>query len=262
MKKSILLTLFLFLMGFSNAQITFETEYGHSGIYTKLALSGYKFYLMDVALSQCRIYNTDHSLWKTIELPVPKYNYLNDIKFVSENLFTTDNKVCLAYIYYFYDEVTMVYTYTAKVVKEDGTELLEIPGANYLTAVSLEENGTKLLAYVYDYALSYYPQTRVYSLPGDLLSASDEEGISSFGLNNPFPNPAGEFTNVPYELPEGQFEGILTISDLNGRVVDTFRIDNSFSSLHLSTANYNKGAYLYYITAGNYKSGTKKLVVQ
>jgi len=262
MRKFILLTLFLVFFGLTNAQITFETEYGHSGAYTRLAISGYKFFLMDVGLSQCRIYNTDHSLWKTIDLPVPKYNYLYDIKFVSENLFTMDNKVCLAYIYYFYDEVTMVYTYSAKVLKEDGTVLLDIPGANYLTAIDLGENGTKMLAYVYDYALSYYPKTRIYNLPGDLLSASGEDGISSFSLKNPFPNPAGEFTNVPYELPMDQFEGILTMTDLNGRVVDTFRIDNNFSSLHLSTASYNKGTYLYYITAGNYKSGTKKLVVQ
>lgn len=262
MKKTFLFLVFILSFYFGKAQINFETEYGHSGIYTKLAISGYKFYLMDVGLSQCRIYNIDHSLWKTIDLPVPKYNYLYDIKFVSENLFTMDNKVCLAYIYYFYDEVTMVYSYTAKVLKEDGTELLDIPGANYLTAISLEENGTKLLAYVYDYALSYYPKTRVYNLPGDLLSASDEEGISSFGLNNPFPNPAGEFTNVPYELPVGQFEGMLTISDLNGSVVDTFRIDNNFKSLHLSTVNYKKGTYLYYVTAGNYISETKKLIVQ
>jgi hypothetical protein len=262
MKKTFLFLTLILSIYAGKAQINFETEYGHSGTFTKLALSGYKFYIMDVGLSQCRIYNTDHSLWKTIDLPIPKYNYLYDIKFVSENLFTMDNKVCLAYIYYFYDEVTMVYSYTAKVLKEDGTELLDIPGANYLSAFNLEENGTKMLAFVYDYALSYYPKTRVYNLPGDLLSASDEEGISSFGLNNPFPNPAHEFTNVPYELPKDRFEGILTISDLNGRVIDTFRIDNNFKSLHLSTLNYKQGTYLYYITSGNYTSETKKLFVQ
>jgi hypothetical protein len=250
-------------LGFLNAQITFETQYEHSGTYTKLAISGYKFYVMDVGQSQCRIYNTNHSLWKTINLSVPANNYLYDIKYVSENLFTTDNSLCLSYVYYYYDAVNDYYTFTAKVVKENGTELLSIPGAEYLYVHSLEGIGTKMVAYVYDYSLLYYTiKSRIYDLPGELLSAAGSEIDPTIQLQNPYPNPAGDFTNVPYQLPEGQFEGTLTITDINGKIKDIFRIDRNFPSLHLDTSEYPKGLYLYQVSSGNYTSGTQKLVVQ
>lgn len=263
MKKLVLLTLLIGSVVFSNAQITFETQYQHSGTITKLANSGYKFYVMDVGLSQCRIYNTNHSLWKTINLSIPANNYLYDIKYVSENLFTTDNSLCLAYVYYSYNAANDYYTFTTKVIKENGTELLSIPGAQYVYAYNLEGVGTKMLAYVYDYSLVYYTVfTRVYDLPGEVLSTT-RNGISpAFELENPFPNPAHEFTNVPYQLPEGQSEGNITISDINGKVMDVFTIDRSFSSLHLDTHDYPKGVYFYRLSAGSYTSQTQKIVVQ
>lgn len=263
MKRIILLTIFFASLGISSAQITFETQYEHSGAYSNLAISGYKFYTMDVGLSQCHLYNTDHSPWKTINLSVPANHYLYDIKYVSENLFTTDNTLCLSYVYYYYDAVNDYYTFTAKVVKEDGTDLLTVPGAQYLYAYYLEGVGTKMLAYVYDYSLLYYTvKTRVYDLPGELYSAADENVVPQFNLGNAFPNPAGEFTNVPYQLPEGQFEGTLTITDMNGKIKDVFSIDRNFQSLHINTRTYNKGVYLYQVSAGGVTSETQKLVVQ
>ncbi len=75
---------------------------------------------MDDWANQCRIYNTDHSLWKTINLLVPPGQYLYDIKYVSEGLFTSDDALSLLYIYYEYDEINQYSTYTVAVVTENG----------------------------------------------------------------------------------------------------------------------------------------------
>ena len=115
MKKSILLLVFLVTMMTSNAQISLEKTYNASTGITQLAISGYKYFLMDVVNNQCRVYNMDHSLWKTINLSVPSGMYLYDIKFVSETLFNSDSKVELAYIYYYYDATLLFYTYFTKV---------------------------------------------------------------------------------------------------------------------------------------------------
>jgi hypothetical protein len=126
---------------------------------------------MDVGANQCRIYNTDHTLWKTINLAVPAGNYLYDIKFVSENLFTLDNSLCLAYVYYYYNELNQYYTFQARVIKETGEELISIPGCQYLYLHKLEEPGSKLLAYSYNYSVSPYTiQTHAFSLPGYLTT--------------------------------------------------------------------------------------------
>src|SRR5690606_31307891 len=149
------------------AQITLENTYNYSGTYTHLQHSGDKFFLMDIGQNQCRIYNTDHSLWKTINLNVPAGNYLYDIRYVSENLFTTDNALCLAYVYYYYDEINQYYTFTAKIILENGTELLSIPACQTFSIYTTDNGVTNLLAYSYYYSLLLYTTTtRVYNLPG------------------------------------------------------------------------------------------------
>jgi hypothetical protein len=128
MKPLVLIMAIMAQSVFLAGQITLESTYNHSGTFTNLAQSGYKFYVMDVVANQCRIYNVNHTIWKTINLPVPTDNYLYDIRYISENLFTTDNSLCLAYIYYSYNTTNQYYTYTTKVIRENGTELLSIPG--------------------------------------------------------------------------------------------------------------------------------------
>nr|NQU91377.1 T9SS type A sorting domain-containing protein [Bacteroidota bacterium] len=81
-------------------------------------------------------------------------------------------------------------------------------------------------------------------------------------MKNPYPNPAGNFAIVPYELPEGQNEGVITLTDLNGNIKQSFRVDNHIDHLKIETGQLQKGTYLFYLSAGNYTSDTKKLIVQ
>ena len=262
--KQTLLTIVTFLLAFNfvTAQITLETDYEHSGSYTQLASSGYKFYVMDVSLNQCRIYNTDHSLWKTINLDVPSGNYLYDIRYVSENLFTNDNSVSFIYIYYFYNEVYQYYTYTLKIINEDGTNLKTIEGAQYAYAINIGEAETKLTVYAYDD--SYYPYsitTIVYDLPGERLSFDSESEYPSPTLNA-YPNPSTDFSIVPYQLPDGIAQGEIQILDMQGKIIQTFKVDNQFDHLRISTSQFPRGTYLYRLVAGNFSSKANKLMVK
>ncbi len=170
MKNVVNTLMFCFLVVSGYGQITHEQTYDHSGTYTRLTNSGVKFFVMDVGLNQCRIYNPDHSLWKTINLDMPPDHYLYDIKYVSENLFATDNSLCLAYTYYNYNVAGQYYTFAARIIKEDGTELINIPGCQYLFVHNLEEEGSRLLAYSFDYSVfPYTVQTHAYNLPGSIV---------------------------------------------------------------------------------------------
>jgi hypothetical protein len=254
----------LLFSGLAFGQITPEATYNHSGTYTQLANSGYKFFLMDVGANQCRIYNTNHSLWKTINLTVPANHYLYDVKFVSENLFTTDNTLCLAYIYYNYNSIGQYYTYTARVIRENGTVLLTIQGCQHLSVHRLTGQGTKLLAYSYDYSSfpNYTVQTHVYGLPGQLVSVPEINGSNGAQLQAAYPNPASEFTVVPYKLPDGIFEGQLIITDAKGNEVRRYLIDRNFDHLRFDTKELPVGVYLYRIVTDNYQSEAFKLIVQ
>lgn len=243
------------------AQIISEATYNYSGLYTYLPSVGNKFYIMDVPQSQCRIYNLDHSLWKTINLWVPANNWLYDIKFVSEGLFTTDNSLCLAYIYYNYNENGQYYTYTARVVRENGTQLLNIPGCQYLLLQTMANGSTKLLAYVYDY--SVWPttvQTKVYSLPGTLVTYQpDNQPLVS--AMQAFPNPASHSITLPWMLPENVNKAYLYIQNVSGRTLQSIALNGSSGQLQLDVSGWPGGQYIYYVQSADYRTASVRFVL-
>ncbi len=259
--KKILLSLLLMTSGIAFGQISLENNYSYSGTYSKLPVSGNKFYLMDVGLAQCRIYNTNHTLWKTLNLSVPASNYLYDLKYLSEGLFTSDNSLCLAYIYYIYDETNAWYTFNAKIVRENGTELLSIPGCQYMEVLDLGNDGFKLIAYCYDYTVSpYIIQTRIYSLPGQLTGTQDP--ILPETGNLPYPNPASENINIKYSLPAGSHSGNIVITDLQGKLADQLMINSNTDKITLPTGGYKPGLYFYTIESNNRKIETGRFLVK
>jgi hypothetical protein len=263
LKKIFLLLTFLFLFTGSRAQLSMENIYSSSAGLTKLALSGYKYFVMDVANSQCRIYNMNHSLWKTINLPIPAGMYLSDIKYVSETLFNLDSKVELAYIYYSYDTTYYYYTYGTRVLTEDGVELLNIPGGGYVDARNTDVNGTKFMVYVYDYSVSPYTVfTRVYALPGQLIT-SDGSEIQADGGNLPaYPNPARSVVTIPYTLPEGMNEAELIITDTRGTVIRSFLVDRTFSDLSVDISGFPRGVYFYRLLGDTANRSSGKFIAR
>ncbi len=113
----------------AQAQLTLEHVYDHSLTSTKINATEYRYYLMDVANSQCRIYGTDHSLLKTITISLPADYYLQDIKFVTGNLFNNDASLELWYSAYNWVPVgdSGYYRYVSKVISEQGAVLADIP---------------------------------------------------------------------------------------------------------------------------------------
>ncbi len=263
MKILITTLVFTILLSLTNAQIIPENTYNHSGTYTQLSVSGYKFFVMDVGSNQCRIYNTDHSLWKTINLSVPANHYLYDIRFVSENLFTTDNSLCLVYIYYNYNTIGQYYSYTARVIRENGTELLNIPGCQYVYVHSLQGIGTKLIAYSFDYSThpDYGIHTHVYSLPGQLPNSAGQDRGTMISLPDAYPNPAIGFITIPVSLPEGVSHSELIITDIHGKIVKQLEYNSDADQMLIHTAQFPRGTYLYYFKTKGVRSKASKFIV-
>ena len=129
MKARLFLTLLLIItVNFASAQFALEKTYDFSLTASKINETEYKYYLMDVAKSECRIYNLDHSLWKTISISLPADYYLYDIKFVTQKLFNTDSNIELWYSAYNWVPVGNdgYYRYISKVIDEKGNALATI----------------------------------------------------------------------------------------------------------------------------------------
>jgi hypothetical protein len=260
MKKPILLLALIAFFFTSNAQISLENTYPASTGLTQLSVSGFRYYVMDVVNNQCRLYNMDHSAWKTINLDIPAGMYLYDIRYVSETLFNTDNKVELAYIYYSYDTTLLYYTYYTKVINEDGLMLLSIPGCAYIEVKTPGANGTKMLAYVYDYSIIVWTlNTLVYSLPGTLpLNDIPVEGEAN--LNKPFPNPSSSAVTIPYQLPGGISTAEILLFSGSGQVIRRYKVDRTFNELLIQTAGLPRGVYMYQLKTDQRIIGSGKLV--
>ena len=266
MKKILITSIFFTLFFALNAQVSLNKRYEYSATIVKLETQGYKYYLMDVHKSQCRIYNLDHSIFKTINCVTPTNDhYLADIKYISENLFDNDAGLELVYTYYKYipTQSSYYYEYDSKIINEDGSVLQTIDGARYIYINKTDDNTYKLFAYCYNY--SVFPETvwtNIYNLLGTpIVSASLQKNKPNI-LLNAFPNPASQTVKVAYSLPENIDTGKLYLIDNNGRPVNQFVIDNHTNFLSLDVSLFSNGIYHYFIEYENTRTPSKKLVIR
>ncbi|HSO87564.1 MAG TPA: T9SS type A sorting domain-containing protein [Draconibacterium sp.] len=263
MKTKLLTTILLLAAFVLQAQVTLDKKYDYSTSVVKLETLGYKYYLMDVPLGQCRIYNTDHSLFKTINCNVPSSFYLSDIKFLSEKLFDSDAGIELLCTFYKYYSSQNYYEYDSKIINDDGSQIAFIDGSLYNYVNKTDDNTYKLFSYCYDFSI--FPEkvwTSIYSLPGSptvsAMMIKNEPDI----LLNAFPNPATQSLKIAYALPENINQATLHLIDNSGKQVEQFIVDNHTDHLMLDVSRYQSGVYHYFIEYASTKTPAKKLVVR
>lgn len=255
----------MFLIVALYGQITLQKTYNYSTVVVKLETLGFKYYLMDVPTKQVRIYNMNHSLFKTINCTVPNGYFLADIKYVSENLFNSDSQVELAYTYYKYvsTSTSYYYIYGAKVITENGTVLQSIDGAQFLYVNKTGDAEYKLFAYCFDY--SVFPEkvwTNIYNISGFPVYSASISDKQQDVLLNAWPNPASEGVRLEYELPANIKSASLNVYDTSGRKVKNFAIDSHSDHIVLNVNDLVVGTYLYYIEYDNQRTISKKIIVQ
>lgn len=257
----ILLALLLATATQVRSQITLEKTY--TGLSLGLANTityGDKYYAMDVANAQCKIYNLDHSIWKTINLSIPSGYYLYDIQYVTDHLFNSDNLIEMLYVSYNYNTTGQYYTYDTRVVNESGTQLLSLPGAGYNWITSVATAGTRLFTYIYDNSVSPYTvTTKVYSLAGELptgLVTPDEPASMRV-----WPNPVSDHLHLEYTLPAGVSQASLHLRNASGQLIRSFEVDGRFSDLELDASNLPSGIYFWSLSSPGYRGTSRQIVI-
>lgn len=246
------------------AQPSLETVYSVSTNICTLEKAGDKYYAMDLANKQCRVYNLDHSLYRTINLTVPEGYYLFDIQQISQHIFNQDDQIEFAYIYSRFNqtETSWYYDYETRVINENGQEILKIPGAGHTLVIPTQDAGRKFLVYIYDfYVIPATTQTQVYSLPSTPLKSEAIHG-SAYRLRNPYPNPASGMINIPVSLPPGVNKGYLQIYNISGQLIDLREINKTDESILIPGGALLPGSYIYNISGKGRKSESKKITVQ
>lgn len=261
----IILSMLMLTAGMAlSAQLSLETVYPVSTNICTFEKAGDKYYAMDIENKQCRIYNLDHSLFRTIDLSVPEGYYLFDIQQISQHIFNQDDLIEFAYIYSRFNqtETSWYYDYETRVINENGQEILKVPGAGHTLFIPVQDGSRKFLVYIYDfYVIPATTQTQVYSLPTAPLKSETIQG-SAYRLRNPYPNPASGMINIPVSLPEGVNKGYLQIFNVSGQLIDLKEIKKSDKSILIPGGSLLPGSYVYNISGQGLKSESKKITVQ
>lgn len=109
--------------------------------------SGEKYYAIDSSNEMLRLYNSDHTVWKTVNMPKPEEaGYTNNI-FITETHVNPDEQLEVGYTYVAESLVPEngPYVYESRVVNETAT-LITIPSASKLTLSTLPGLPDKLLS--------------------------------------------------------------------------------------------------------------------
>ena len=289
MKK--LVTLFCVILTFCcKAQITLEHVYDSASteycnypmmgspsensqlMIINFEISGERYVKINRWGEKIEIYSMNHSLIKAISIAtLPKTSSSNgkfgDFLYISEQLFDLDSLIEYMYCVHigsksftgiYNEDGICIFSDTAGPIIRSNIPVQQLP--IYNTAY-----GTKMI-------LSYLGITpdvtgfkaKVFSLPGTLtvgIAQANNILVSQSYISNPYPNPSSSSTKIDYTLPPGINEGEIVFYNLQGTEVKRFKVDKTFSTLLVSTADIAAGTYLYQLQTSGMSTEGKKMVV-
>lgn len=275
MKKIFFLVLAMLGLKMS-AQFVFEHDYTGASTYgsngsqlmiINFEVSGERYVNVNRNAKSISVYDMNHSLVKSISLTGLQVgigsSYIDDILYLSQNLFNLDTMIEFMYIkdgavssqseVWVYDETgAILFHDTAGVPIRNNIPLQQYPIYN-------TSQGTKML-------LSYMNgHSKVWGLAGTLTTAIQQANenlmLAQGMISNPKPNPSSNSTHIDYVLPEGMNQGEIILFNLQGFEVRRYRVDRTFNDLLISTGEIPAGTYYYQLVCGINSSSGKKLVV-
>ncbi len=165
---------------YSFPELLLENTYDYGNLKRiKLENSGEKYYLLDKTNNNTKIYNANHSLWKTVSLPKPTNASYTDIDFISENKINPDALLEIGYS--LSETVNTTTTYLSKIVNENNVELITVPNSRKLVINTIEGLADKLIA---DIQNNYKYSTNIYNLPSLSLEKTYDRQTTRVKLEN------------------------------------------------------------------------------
>lgn len=236
-------TILLLLLSLGvKAQMTLENTYtGHwRTTLEKIEGEGFKYLAINDNTKQLIMYNTDHSVWKAINLNLPPAAAFYTLPFyASKTLFNSDSK--LEFLVFYGDG-----TFSGAVLyNEDGVRLQAFDKAAWYD-LKKTDDGWKLLLHKYP-ASGSIQYTEVYSLPGTYagLQKPGRPEVET-GL---YPNPMDEQAVLSYTLPAGVQAANLQVYNTAGVMVRSYQVSNMLNAITIQRGELPPGNYVYKLQA-------------
>jgi len=236
----------------------------------KLENSGQKICVVnrvDSISYQVIFYDLDYTEFKTVSIDlaplfiITNYSFPSLIfRFVSENVFDQDPDIDLLCQLTYFDADNAEYAQVL-VIHENGSVLFEsdvnnsnawllnssIVNSSILPSLVNTEDGTKMILDVFYFGDNTYSYD-VYSLPGVLPSSMKDAILSDEIPGNylrAYPVPANESVTLEYKLAGDQRNGIIEITDDQGKTIQKLRIDVNQGMIRMPVSGFSNGLYFY-----------------
>jgi hypothetical protein len=233
-----------------------------------LEVEGYKYIWRDAFNHKVKLYNLDHSLFKTMPFPNVTWatSYPYAVLYVSEHLFNLDDSV--EYMFAYQDGITG--QYCTRILNETGTLLFSADTIAPLVQPNVPQaqqpiynttNGTKMIL---SFANGNYGiRAHVYSLGGTLTNSIEPTGLSSEDIEqlSIHPNPNDGNATIEFKLPQGIREGEIVLYRIDGSEVKRYKVDGTFGNLILNNSGLSAGTYMYQLIAGSKAVDAKRMIV-
>ncbi len=269
MKKLLIILLFtLSVNGF--AQITLENNYVNSNLrLVKLSSSGYKYVMNDTSV--ITLFNLNHTVFRTINIPPIGYHYTILIRYISEELFNT-NPSDIEYLIISSPLPGHSFTH----VFDEAGNTLFIQDSTAQSAAPLGYGNEDFISYTPSgfkmiMQNAYTGASSVYSLPGFLpchdctngvitSMVPDNNNTKQANISN-YPNPNKGETTIEYTLPQGTTTAEIIFYNITGQEVKRYKVTDAFHNILISTAELDAGTYYYQLQTSNGFSAGKKMIV-
>lgn len=240
MKKIITLSA-IALFSFAKSQITLEHTFSISDNENPYIYSNGDdtfYYFFDNNEKSIKIYNSDFSLRKQINVNVPAGYRLstpaieNSGFIATKNIFNTDN------LYEFTVYLLKKGSSSGKLIIINENANIVYDFGDFSSEPYLEFFNDKV-AKKNKLSLSDNTIQKIYSLPTSQLSTQEFEKLST---PKAYPNPASSEVNIPLNSKQN---GILRVYNSNGQVIENKTINSKEDYYKLPLSKYPKGVYLY-----------------
>lgn len=249
----------LFISCTSQAQLLHEYDYVNNAPLqvVKIENDGPKYVAVKLDNSAISIYNTDHTLWKSIPLSLPAtLSAVVTASYCSKHLFNSDNNIEILLTYN--ELVGTNIVYTTLLLNEIGNTLYTLK--NIFSVQVKEIEGTwKLIASYMPTNGKYY--SSVYSLPGQWTGASNILPTGGNGNTEIYPNPLAFFSTLAYILPNNSKSGSIQVFNNIGQMVKSYLLSTNAGDILLNKGDYLPGQYIYKVIADNEAVMTNSFIV-
>lgn len=253
MKKLLFSAIALVVTNVAFGQLTLEHSFTNEDTFV-YSTSTETFYISKTTDNKLKIYNSNYSLYKTVNVPMPanfnRLDFLGEEFSISKNIFNTDGKFEFM-VGVFNDTQTY---YKLLLINEDGTLIKDfhtdpntLYGGEFHVFHDATTNTNKLTVHSgTTFNNSSTPLTEVYALATTVLAAKEIQAGSKLSA---FPIPTNKILNV---MNPGNGANKIEIFDVTGKLVANQSFSLSEGKISIDVENLPKGAYIYKI--GNLSS--------